>query len=254
MSLAGRSVYVKFALFGVLLYLITALIFFVAVIASEPSEVGFILFLVVPALVVGAAIYFIRPWGLILGVIGGIFGLMFFAEDTDLIMSAPQAFFDFTGGLVGIVGLVTLIIASVLGLIQHFRNETRTEFTPTHRRILQGIVGVLAVVAVVSAALTAMNLGGASAEEEQGATVITAKGTAWDVTMVNLSSGNLKLVVKNKDLFLHTFTIYDLDIDEKLGPGSETVIELPAGTTGTHPFVCRLFDHELDMTGAITIR
>jgi hypothetical protein len=252
--MANRSVYAKIALFGIGLYLVAALLFFIAVLITEPSEVVFILFLLIPALVIATVIYFLRPWGLILGVIGGIFGLMFFAEDIDLILTTPQSFFDFTGQLFGTAGLLTLIIASLLGLIQHFRGATRTEVTATEHRVVRGILGFLIVLAVVSALLTMLNMGGVSEAEGQGATIITAQKTAWDVEMVNLSSGNLKLVVRNRDAFLHTFTMYDLDIDERLSPGSETVIELPAGTTGVHPFVCRLYDHELDMTGAITIR
>jgi hypothetical protein len=253
-SLANHSVYAKIALFGVALYLLTALLFFVAVIISEPADVAFILFLVIPALIVAAAIYFIRPWGLIVGILGGIFGLTFFSEDVDLILGTPQSFFDFTGQVIGMTGLIVIIVASAIGLIQHFRHADRTELSPTDRRILQGIAGVLAIVAVISAVLTVTNIGGVSAEEEQNATVIEAKKTAWEPEQVTISGSNRRLVIKNRDPFLHTFTIYDLDIDERLSPGSETVIELPSSATGVIPFVCRLFDHELDMTGAITIR
>jgi len=61
-------------------------------------------------------------------------------------------------------------------------------------------------------------------------------------------------VVKNKDPILHTFTIYDLDIDERIGPGSEKLIEIGTPRAGIYGYVCRIFDHAADMTGAIIVR
>jgi hypothetical protein len=72
--------------------------------------------------------------------------------------------------------------------------------------------------------------------------------------MVTASSGDVKLVVKNRDPILHTFTIDDLDVDVALGPWSEQVIVLTDLRPGNYGFICRVFDHATDMTGVITVQ
>jgi hypothetical protein len=53
---------------------------------------------------------------------------------------------------------------------------------------------------------------------------------------------------------MHTFTVHDLDIDERLGPWSKTIIEIPANRAATYGFICRVEGHTEDMTGAIVIK
>ena len=249
-----RDAYVKAALVGLGIYLVGVALITVAVLISEPEEVVFLLFLLVPAIIVGAALVFLRRWGLIVGILGALFGLVGFFEDIDLILTTPKAFFDFSAGLFVIAGLLTLLVACIIGTVQYFRGAVRTDLGQNGKAALGGLVGILAVLAVVSAVLTALNVGDASAEEKQGATVLTAKKTDWDVDMIDGRSGQtLKIVVRNEDSFLHTFTIHDLDIDVRLGPFSEEVVEINA-SAGNYGFVCRIFDHETDMTGALVIR
>ena len=253
-EVGARDAYVKAALVGVGLYLVGALIIAIAVLISEPSEVVFLLFLLIPAAVVASALLFVRRWGLIVGILGGLLGLLGFMEDIDLILTTPKAFFDFAAGVFIIPGLLILLIASILGTVQYFRGAVSRDLSPTAATLLRGAVGALVLVAVVSAVVTAMNAGDASAEERQGAMILTAEDTEWDLDrMEGLSDQPLKLVVRNEDGFLHTFTIYDLDIDVRLGPFSEEVVEINA-PAGTYGYVCRIFDHESDMTGALEIR
>jgi uncharacterized cupredoxin-like copper-binding protein len=122
--------------------------------------------------------------------------------------------------------------------------------------VLRGLVGALVVLAVLSLVLTVLNLGGVSEAEEEGATILIAKETDWNIEMIDAgpSSQTLRLVIKNHDPILHTFTVSDFDIDEKLTPGSETLIEIKAPRAGSFGFICRVVGHEEDMSGVITFR
>jgi uncharacterized cupredoxin-like copper-binding protein len=63
----------------------------------------------------------------------------------------------------------------------------------------------------------------------------------------------VKIVAKNSDPYIHTFTVEDLDMDVKLGPGSEKLILIERPVAGTYEFICAITGHE-SMKGTLTIR
>lgn len=46
----------------------------------------------------------------------------------------------------------------------------------------------------------------------------------------------VRLIVKNKDLFMHTFTIDELDVDVTVGPDGEKAVRIPPTTAGTYEY------------------
>jgi hypothetical protein len=252
--ITGKDAYVKAALVGLSLYFVGVLIIVVAVLLVEPSEIGFIAFFLVPALVIGAAVLLWKRWGLFVGVLGGLFGLLALTDGADLSLSTPAAFFDFSPTLLGIVGVVIVLGASLIGTIQYFRGQAAQDFSPSVATALKGLVGVLAAIVVVSGVLTGLSADKVSAADKEGAIIITASEVDWDVDQVTGRANQpLKLVVRNEDSILHTFTVSELDIDVKLTPWSEHVIEINAPAK-IYGFICRVVGHEEDMTGAITIQ
>ena len=249
---AKRDIYTKAALVGLLLYFVAVAIFIVAFLITSPGDIAFSLFFLVPGVIVIAAVYFVRRWGLIIGVIGGLFGLLIFTENIDQFLSSPNAFFDFIGTITGVVGLIVLVLASLVGTVQYFRGDVPTETPKTWNTAMRGLAGVLAVLAVVSLVLTVLDIGGVSTDEAEGATVVMATEVKWDVEMLEARAGQpLKVLVKNDDAILHDFTIHDLDIKVKMSPWSENIVEINA-PAGIYGYVCTL--HVEDMTGALTIR
>jgi uncharacterized cupredoxin-like copper-binding protein len=206
----------------------------------------------VPGLIVAAALAFIRRLGLLVGALGGAFGLLALSDGVGLILSVPYSFFDFTATIVGITGCLVLLLASVVGLIESFRGSPRVSAKAWELTAIRGVVAVLAVVAVSSAVATLFNLGSVSAADRAGATIVTAKHTDWDIDVIDVTLGQpTKIVVRNDDPMLHTFTIHDLDIDLKLGPYSEELIVIEPERAGIYGFICRVTGHGSDMTGVI---
>ena len=72
-----------------------------------------------PDLIVGAAIYFWRPWGLVVGVLGGVLGLLFHGTTLPLALASPNSFYDFSGAVLGTLGSLFILVGSVGGLVQH---------------------------------------------------------------------------------------------------------------------------------------
>lgn len=250
--LAGKPVFVRLALVGVSMFLAAAVIVLTAV-AIDSDALFFALATAIPALIIGAAIYFWRPWGLVLGVLGGLFGLLFFTPDAPTSLASPNSFYDFILTIVTIVGAVFLLVGSIGGLVQHFQHKESFTVTPLQRSAMLGVVAIIVVLGVISAVLTAADFGGVSAAEEEGATIVTARKTLFDVESISARpNSTTKIVVKNKDPFQHTFTVDDLDIDVKVGPGAEKLINLSA-PAGAYEYRCRITGHE-DMKGTVTVQ
>lgn len=61
-------------------------------------------------------------------------------------------------------------------------------------------------------------------------------------------AGGATILVKNSDPFVHTFTVDALDIDVDLGPGSETLVTIPA-EPGTYVLFCQPHSSDKDDPG-----
>jgi plastocyanin len=251
-KIAEKPFYTRIALLGTGVFLFLALIIFVAILILSPSDIVFPIVLAVPALVIAALVYFVHPWGLIAAILGGLVALLFTSEGIDLSITSPDAFFDFIFPVFGILTAVLLLGGGIGGLVQHFRKRTSQEGPAIVSNSVKAALGLVAVLVIISAALTAASLGDVSASEKEGAVVLTAKDEEFLETALTASPAG-KILLKNRDPLLHTFTIDALDIDEKMGPGREKVFELESVPAGQYGFRCRVPGHE-DMSGILTVR
>jgi plastocyanin len=94
----------------------------------------------------------------------------------------------------------------------------------------------------------AEDTGGGDTGGAGGGADLTAAGSAWDPTELEVASGD-SITVQNDDGFDHTFTVEKTDIDQDLAPGSSTdvSIDLDAGDYG---FMCTIHP---SMTGTLTV-
>jgi hypothetical protein len=232
------------------MFLFVAALMLPPILIVTPADISFPIIIAVVALVVGAAIYFVQPWGLILGVIGGLFGILMSTMGIDLSLSTPQAFYDFIFPVALLPASVLILLGSITGLVQHFRHQTSTG-NPTVTMALKGVLGVIGILMVISAVLTVTNMGSVSAADKEGAALVTAKESKFDQTALTTTSDG-KIVVRNDDLLLHTFTIDGLGIDVKVGPRSEELITLDGVSPGEYFFRCRVSGHD-SMDGTLTV-
>jgi uncharacterized cupredoxin-like copper-binding protein len=255
-----KDAYVKAALFGIAIFTVAVLIILVAVIVVSPSDIAFPLFLLVPVVLASAALLFLRRWGLIIAGLLSLFGLFALTTDAGLTLTTPKAFFDFTLTLLALIGLGISLVACIVGTIQYFRGATPNEVSPPVNMVLRGLAGIAAVAVLVSLVLTVLNATDTvSAEDKQGAVELVAKDTKWKNNTLEASSGGtIRILAKNDDPVLHTFTLRDkgkgIDVDVKLGPWSEQIVEVGSLEPGTYGFICRVEGHAEDMTGVLTVR
>lgn len=111
-----------------------------------------------------------------------------------------------------------------------------------------GLLWGLAAVAVVAAApsMVAVPKGG------PGRLVVGIRNSRFTTEGLAAKAGRVTLVVANPDLFWHTFTVPDLDIDVTVPVGSvrETTATLPVGE---YQYVCRVPGHSR-MLGVLVVR
>jgi hypothetical protein len=253
--LKEKPYYTRIALVGIAMYLFIEFVILIVTLIFEPSEWAYACIVGGIAGAIGAVIYFVRPWGLIVGVLFGLVGILFAIDGLGDNLSSPDSFLDFAyRPVIGLAAAIFVLGGSSAGLVQHVRGRTSTSGPANVTRAVTAVLGLVAVLAIFSAILTVAGVNGVSAADRQGATTITAHATKYDTdSLMAPAAGTTKFVFKNDDPIIHTFTIAALNIDVKVGPRSEKLFELTSPNPGTYGFYCRITGHGEQMHGTLTV-
>lgn len=171
-------------------------------------------------------------------------------------ITVPGSFFDFIPALLVVPGGLIAIVACISALVAGRRGHLSPVATGGERTAIRVIVGLLLLLAVLSAILTftgRSSVADASAADE----TIVNTDFQFEPRSVEVRPGQDLLIV-NDDPFLHTFTIDELDIDETLTAGDEILIRVP-NERGSYIFYCRPHTadpedpDEDDMAGTIRV-
>lgn len=91
------------------------------------------------------------------------------------------------------------------------------------------------------------------AETETGNIHLVAKNVAFSETKIATTAGEVTVILENKDLFWHTFTIEGLGVDLRVPVGAEFAVTFEA-PPGEWEFVCAIPGHpEAGMRGILTV-
>lgn len=82
---------------------------------------------------------------------------------------------------------------------------------------------------------------------------IVSEKVAFDQTALRAPAGQVTVELANRDLFWHTFTIDQLEVDLAVPVGGDRQISFDA-SPGTYRFYCRVPGHETRMAGTLTVR
>src|SRR5215207_6165445 len=132
------------------------------------------------------------------------------------------------------------------------------------RRMVIGVlVGVLALVAAgcgggdddgggsasaTTAAPATTAAGGGGEDELQ----LTASGTAWDKTSLDMTSGaEVRVEVTNQDTIKHNFTFAEANADQDVEGGEDATATFTAPAAGSYEFFCKY--HPSAMRGTVTV-
>ena len=252
----GRPFYSRLAIGGLITIVVTMVVLGIVQLASgDTANVGFLIFNITIALIVAGLIWRFGSWALVLGAIAGLLGTGL-SYGPYLLLSAGSinSVLDFGAAVVATVASVMALVGSVVAFAQLRRGAARIGATTLERNALRGVAAVVAVLVVVSAVVTLAARDNVAEADRAGAIEVLMKTTEFRTADLEGKVGEtLRLVLKNYDLYIHTFTIEELDIDETIGPRGEKALSLSPGKTGTFEYTCTIPGHE-SMTGTLTVR
>jgi len=150
----------------------------------------------------------------------------------------------FIGVVLSLVGGVRAILAGRKGAVGQGKGEAK------QLSLVFGVLGIAAVVSVAGFMATKTTVSAADAE---GAVVVEMTEFLFNPEATQVAAGGT-LLVTNSDMFTHDFTLDEFNIAVTIGPGSETLVDIPAAAPGTYDYVCTLHsDGESGMLGTLTI-
>ncbi len=155
-------------------------------------------------------------------------------------------------GLRGLLipGLLTsLSLVGVLAAVG--ASLARRRRRPSGRGPVVVVVTGVVLLALVVAAGAAGSSGPASAPDAD--LELTTANLRFSSEQLSAEAGEVAVVVRNSDLFWHTFTIDDLDVDVRVPVTAERQATFDA-SPGTYTFYCRVPGHETIMRGTLTVR
>lgn len=148
----------------------------------------------------------------------------------------------------------SLAVVSLSGLIAVGVLLVSRRVATVNGRSAPRTIAIVAVVLIAGA-----NILGAVGETQErrllrpGDIALTAQHVKFDRTHLEARAGRVGVVLSNLDLFWHTFTVKELDVNLNVPVQAERRIEFDA-PAGTYEFVCKIPGHvQAGMKGTLTV-
>ena len=162
-------------------------------------------------------------WSKFVGILAGVLVAMAMFWTT-FGLAEPASFFDFVPGILVIPGALIAIGGSIAALIAGRKGRLSDRPEAGERRGIQIVLGLVGLLALVSAALNLFTRPTASADEAQSTVAMSDFHFGEESYQI---AGGSKVFVDNEDPFFHTFTVDELDIDEGFVGGGSKIVEIP---------------------------
>ncbi|WP_156857160.1 cupredoxin domain-containing protein [Oceanobacillus sp. AG] len=114
-------------------------------------------------------------------------------------------------------------------------------------------VGVFAVIMVLSSFGSLHGIAETEARNANNEVVVELNDDFFNPDVITLPNEETTiLLLQNKGMKEHTFTVKGLAIDVELQPGEEKKISIKPGKTGTYELICRYHEQE-GMVGEVVV-
>lgn len=175
-----------------------------------------------------------------------------------LVLFANSAFWMLPGLAVNIAGgrpVGSLVLPAaigsiaVAGMVAALARLTRRSRPAGRSPVVVGLAALAAIAVVAGAGVLVSRPRPAGA----GSVRIVTERTRFSPRTINVPAGRTSISVTNRDLFWHTFTVSDLDVDLRVPTGGlrTATFDAPAGR---YRFVCAIPGHEsAGMRGTLVV-
>ncbi len=213
----------------------------------------------VGGLLLAALAWRFRTWPLVIAGILSLVLLAFLGPFALFGLMHPEAANEFVPVVLVIGGAAVGFVGSILGLVQRVLKRARVEATPVEEIAWKALLAAMALASLGSPVLTYASRTTVSAEAKTGAVNVELHNFQFTPDRIQAQAGEkVRLVIKNDDTALHTFTFEQAGINQSIPPGAERLIEFQAPAKGTYTFYCIPHSHDggtsrQGMTGTLIV-
>ncbi len=236
-----HPVYTRVAIVGLLLYALVSLVFAILTfIDGDATTLGIFVISILLSVIFAGLMWRFGKWALLVTAVWGFLNLIWGYIFLVLSVSYPNSFFDFVLPLLLAVGALLAVVGAIVAFVQQRRGTERTAATRAERRAFAATAVTLVAFAILSGSLHVSGLTTVSAEAEAGAIVVEMRNDYLVPDRLAMRAGETaRIVLKNKDFFVHTFEIDELGVKHTVLPFSELLIELRPANTGEFTYESR---------------
>ena len=239
---------------GIVLFMVLSVLSLISFIHGTADQVAFFVIFPVLALVVAGLTWWFGTWALALAAAFSAVSLGMYGPLLAYPLGHPSSAFDFVLSLMVAVGMLLGLVAGTIGFMQQRRGVARATATRAERKAFATAAAVLVGLGIFSGILAFAAGTTVSVEARAGAIEIDMRNILFEPDRLEIQSGeSVRLLVKNSDFTLHTFTLESLEIDKEVMPRSELVIEIATVSPGNYQYICAVPSHE-DMTGTLVVK
>ena len=203
------------------------------------GSAGFGLAFIVIGLLIAVLIWRVGRWALIVASVLAFLLLALIGPFSLFNLAHPESAPDFVPLVLALAGALLGLVGSAVAIGEWRRGTARAEARPGETWALRGLLGAVGVAVVLSMGLTLAGHTPVPAAAKAGATSVQMKNFAFAPTALLAQPGEtVRLVLKNDDSTLHTFTLPAAGVDVSVPPGSERVIEFKAPAPGAYQWFC----------------
>jgi plastocyanin len=150
-------------------------------------------------------------------------------------------------GAVGVPAVLVAVAILALGSLVGWAADM-------DERSVLGLVALLVLAVAAVIVVPRVSDVGTSDRAERGDLRLSARTTAFSTDELDASAGTIGVVLENHDLFWHTFTVRQLDVEIRVPVRGSRRVSF-AAPPGTYQFVCSIPGHEAaGMKGKLVVR
>jgi plastocyanin len=239
-ALPARGFYARIAALGFLLIALAGAIgAIVSVSGGDTGALSFTLPIVIIAVLIAGALMRFGTWAQVLAAVLSLLLLALLLPFSLFNLFHPESAGDFIPVVLITVGAAFGLVGSIVTLVQRRRRLLRTAATPVESVALKVILIALALAALGSIAMTATARTAISAEARANASSVDIRNFEFSPNQLQVKAGDsVRVVVKNSDTTLHTFTLPEAGVDVSVPPGTEKLVEFKAPKAGEYRWYC----------------
>lgn len=255
----SRPFYARVAALGFGLIALTGLIGLMTALAvgDTGESLIFSVVFVIVGLLVALALWTSGTWARVLGIVLSLLLFALVVPFASFPLSHPESATEFVPIIIMIIGALLGLVGAVVALIQSRRGTPRDRATSAERTGLATLMGILAMAALFSVVLTLTSRTPITAEARVGAASMQIANFAFSPATWQAHPGDtVRMVIKNDDNSMHTFTLPAAGVDVAIPPGAEKIVEFKVPAAGIYLWYCIPHSAESDgirngMTGTL---